>query len=376
MKRSTIQLILSLLAIGLVYSADVACPTDNKFLNMLKAKNSAIVLTNVLTGTSFPICNEIWSTTGTCCDATALKSNFNESMVKDVQGGFNKFMMGLKNVGDGLQKISQVITNKDDAKTKLTTAFNANNTQFNGMTVDQAVDILGAGKTFKEDVETFKTASKDCFTKTLENAGKMFCYGCAGTTQTGVNNDDGSTTITQASCNAQVDKCLYTWRFMMKIGGLMQVISILNKASKSDAPPPKVQDKPNFGGVSMNDIMDAYKNCNNSASDATCTDANKATLCKANFNAAKPPKRASDDNMSPDNMAGLPAPSQRLLQAVTTSSGEVGVSASTGLDLTKTITPPGSDAAVDTSLTSSSSSSARMLMGTIVAFLSAIAILN
>ena len=373
MKRSTIQLILSLLAIGAVYS-QTACPTDNKFLNMLKQKNSAMVLANVLTGSNFTHCNEIWSTTGTCCDLTAMKKNFNETMVKDVKGGFDKFMQGLKRVGEQLQKISQLIANKDDARIKLNTAFTANATQFNGMTVDQAVDLLGAGKTFKEDVDVFKNSSKDCFGKTLEHAGKMFCYGCAGTTPAGINNDDGSTGITQASCNAQVDKCLVAWRFMQRTGGLMQVLSILSRANKSDAPPPKVQDKPGFGGVSMNDLMDAYKNCNNSASDSTCTDASKAILCKANFNAGKPPKRASDENMGEENLKAIPEPPSRVLQgaAVTTSSGDVQITGS-GLDLTKTITPPDSDAKIDDSTTSSS---AKMLMGTIVAFISAIAMLN
>lgn len=367
MKKFT-QLTIALLAISTIMAA--ACP-DKKFLNMLKKKDATAVLTDVDTTSTFDICSEVWKTEGSCCAQAKVKSIFNETMVKNVKGGFDKFIGSLQNVGKSLDKIMKTISNKDDATTKFTAAYTANATQFNGMTVEQAVEALGASKTFKEDSEKFKTDGKTCFDATVQAAGKVFCYLCSGTAATGKETDGGATAITQESCSALLTSCIGTWRFMVSTGGLMQAVSILNRAAKSDAPAPRVQDKPGFGGVSMKDIMDGFKNCGTSLTDTACTADHKANLCKANFNTMAPPPRAGDDNMKPENTAGLPP--ARLLQ-VTESTGDVAISAA-GLDLTKTITTPATDAKVDSSSTTTGVSSAKLLLSGALSLLG-LALLN
>lgn len=368
MKR-LLQLTLALLALGSLYAT--ACP-DKKFLNMLKKKDAAAVLTTVDTTSTFTICSEVWKTDGSCCAQDKIKTIFDDTMVKNVKGGFDKFIGSLKNVGMALNKIMKSISNKDDATAKFTAAFSANSTQFNGMTVAQAVDALGYSKMFKEDAEKFKTSGKDCFNATVTAAGKVFCYLCSGAAPT-AEQTDGSTSVTQESCNALLDKCHHTWKFMHAVGGMMQAVSILNAANKTDAPKPKVQDKPGFGGVKLSDIGDAFKNCNASLTDAACTNDNKAVLCKAHFNVMAPPKRASDENMQPANTEALPA--ARLLQTATESTGDIGVAAS-GLDLTKTITTPTTTASVDSASANTGTSSANLIFGSIFSIVGLYVLLN
>lgn len=371
MKSTTLAILIGVLIAG-TYAQTAACPTDSKFLNMIKSKDSSVLLTNILTGSSFKICNEVWSTTGTCCDQDKITTLFDNVMKNDQKSGYDKFMGGLKNVGGALDRISTLYTNKDDAKTKLTTVYGTNQAYFNGMTVDQAVMALGYSVDFKTDLEKFKTEGKDCFEAVKANSGKIFCYGCAGTPPTSLQNSDGSTTITQPSCDAMLGKCFTTWRFMFRVGGMMQAVSILNRAAKSDAPAPKTRPAPGFGGVSLADIVSAFTKCKDAITDSTCDDASKAILCKANFNTKAPPKDANDDNKSADNVAGLPPKPARILQTVTESTGDVGIS-STGLDLTKSITTPSSSASVDSTTVSNSS---KMIVGGIIAFLSTIVLLN
>jgi hypothetical protein len=340
---------------------------------MVKSKDATAVLTNVLSGTDFKVCNELWKTTGTCCDVDKVTTLFDSVMKNDQKGGYDKFMGGLKNVGGALDRIQKTVTNKDDAKTKLTAVYTSNPEYFNGMTVDDAVNALGFSTSFKEDVEKFKVDGKTCFDAIKASSGKMFCYGCAGTAPTALQTTDGSAGITQASCNAILDKCFTTWRFMFRVGGMMQAVSILNKAAKSDAPAPKTKPAPGFGGVTMTDIVTAFSKCKDAITDAACDDTQKALLCKANFNLREPPKEANDDNRSEDNVKGLPKPS-RILQ-VTQSSGAVAVQ-SNGLDLTTSMTTPASSASVDSTTTDSGVKSAKMIVGGIIAFLSTIALLN
>lgn len=370
MKSTTLAVLIAVLIAG-TYAQSTACPTESKFLNMIKKKDSSVVLTNVLTGTSFKICNEVWNTTGTCCDQDKVTTLFDGLMKNDQKSGYDKFMGGLKNVGAALDKISTLYTNKDDAKTKLTTTYGTNPEYFNGMTVDQAVIALGFSVDFKTDLEKFKTEGKDCFNAVKASSGKIFCHGCAGSTPAALQNNDGSASITQASCDAMLGKCFTTWRFMFRVGSMMQAVSILNRAAKSDAPAPKTKPAPGHGGVTLANIVSAFTSCKDAITESTCDDASKAILCKANFNTNAPPKDANDDNKSQDNVAGLPAKKSRILQT-TESTGNVGIS-TTGLDLTKSITTPSTSAEVDSTTVSNSS---KMIVGGIIAFLSTIVLLN
>ena len=406
MNKSGIKLLISLLAIGSIYcqttgtstSSGSSCSTTSKFLRMLRNMNQSIVLTAPLTSTSFKICSEVWSTSGTCCDVDALNSAFDKKMIEGQKGGYDKFIGGLKNVGQGLEKIMQTISNKDELRATLDKLYTANSTQFNGMTVDQAVDILAESKTFKADVQTFKTDGKKCFEAIKENAGKIFCYGCAAISETALDNADGSSLITQKSCDNLLTTCISTWNFIFRIGGMMQVISILNKNLKADAPAPRVQDKKGFGGVSPSDMLKSYSACSVSLTDAACTEVLRTNLCKANFNILAAPKQANDNNMQKENVAGLPEPSRqgsnstanstgtapppakRVLQtgSVTESSGDIGTGAN-GADLTKKITTPTTTAVVDSTSTDSGltkSSAPLLILNGIAAFVIATCLLK
>ena len=353
--KTLTAILIAILVLG-VCQGQTACPTDNKFLQWLKNEEATAVRSTVLTGSSFEKCNEVWITTGTCCELANLKPVFEKKM-KDQKDGFDKFIQGLKKIQEILDKLKKVVANKDDAKTKLSTAFTANSTQFEGTSVDQALQLLETASSFATDIDTFKKEGKGCFDSLTDASGKVFCYGCVGTTTSAFNNDDGSTSITQASCNALLDKCFFTWGFIQRVGGMMQVAGILNHQAKADAPPPKVNDKPNFGGVSASDMLNAYMNCKGGLSAAACTDTDKANLCKANYNIQRPPKKANDDNLKTENVSNI---GTRRLQGTSVSSGEIGISP-TGADLTKTISPPTTSSTIDAS--GSTSSKAKILQG-------------
>lgn len=360
---------------------------------MLQKVNSSAVLSAPLSGTNFSICNELWNTTGTCCDVATLNIVFNATMANTVQAGFNQFMSGLQNVGNGLQKITQQLSNVSQVTAALTSAMSTNASMFPpNMTVAQGVDVLAEIYSFKNDVAQFKTDGQGCFNALVKASGKLFCYGCAGQTQTGMNNTDGSTTVTQGSCVQMLNSCMTTWKFMFRVGNMMNIVSILNSLSNSNAPAPKPQAAPGFGGVAMSDLVQAYADCNSSINASTCTDTDKANLCKGNYNIMAPPKNANGNNMQSANTASLsasgppvpnnmtsngtaPSGGKRIL-GTTSSSGDVGIGAA-GADLTASITTPSTSASVDSSSTNTGISSvASSIMVTVLAAFAALSLLN
>lgn len=389
MKRVHFGLLL-IVAVGYVAAqSSLSCPSGGKFLGMLKKINKDIVLSAPKTDTaSFTVCKEVWTEAGgTCCDTTALNNGFDDKMKNGMKKGFDDFIGGLKRVRPALDKIKKLATNKDELKTKLTTAYTANPDQFGGATVDQNLETLAYAETFPTEVETFKTKGKECFDAIKEAAGKLFCYGCSAKQDTtNIETTDGSTAISTDSCTSLISKCFDSWRFMHRVGGMMQAVSIINRifgqtkqgqtptgttGTNAMGPPPsdqtsttstggdtKIPDKPAFGGLKLEEVIAAWKNCEKSDS-ATCTDSVKATLCKANFNVMAPPKRANNNNMGADNMSQLsddgkpPAPPKRVLQGASESSGDVTIT-STGLNLNKAVTTPTTTATVDSSTSTSS----------------------
>lgn len=373
MKRATLLLLLTIGAVYTQTTTGTCSTTTNKFLAMISSQDSTAVLSAPLTGTAFTICNEIWSTAGTCCDVTKVTALFNTKMTNQMKKGFDDFIGGLKNVGMSLDKIKNLGgANADTNKNRLNQAFNAGTVASGTMTTEQSVSALGAADTFKSDVETFKTNGKACFEALKENSGKMFCYGCSASTTdaTAMSQSDGSSAITQASCNALLEKCHSTWRFMFRIGGMMEAVAMMNKAiavgkmiqagqtpppatsftsststtttttSSTTSPPPsgtttttttstsgttsgtsgttssvpnagqipnvQIPDKPCFGGISKSDAIAAWDACK-ALTDSTCTEAMKAKLCQSNFNAQKPPKNANNNNMGESMMGQLPS---------------------------------------------------------------------
>ena len=407
MKRLHFGLLL-IVAVGYVAAQSaVSCPSGGKFLGMLKKINKDIVLTTPNTATSsFTVCKEIWTDAGgTCCDTDKLNNGFDDKMKNGMKKGFDDFIGGLKRVGGALQKIKKLATNKDEIKTKLTNAYTANKDQFGDATVDQTLETLAYAETFQTEAETFKTKGKECFDAIKEAAGKLFCYGCsAKQDSTNIETTDGSTAISTSSCTSLLTKCHPSWRFMHRVGGLMQAVSIINRifgqtkqgqtatgtpAANTQGPPPsdqtsttstggdtKIPDKPAFGGLKLEEVINAWKNCD-TIDAATCTDSVKANLCKANFNVMAPPKRANANNMGADNMSQLsddgkpPAPKRVLQSSATESSGDVTVT-STGLDLTKTVTTPATSASVDSSSATTTSSGAIYALSGLVSLLFAL----
>ena len=504
MNRTNLRLALLLLAIGAIscQTAGTACPTDSRFLNMLKKKNSAVVLTTSKASTS-NTCKEAWSTSGTCCDVDILTNSFDDIM-KGIKKGFDDFIEGLKPIGKATDQIQKLANNKDELKTKIdgmlttmassTTTTTATGTAAAGtlpppptgtsappppttttsgtattaagtgttaagtgttaagtgttaagtgttaagtgtaagttkpappaMNADQCAGTLAYISTYKDDAKKFMEVGKGCFEALKDASGKTICHGCSAAPPTGTSNSDGTISITQASCSALLDKCFHTWQFMFKMGSMLECLAIFARGANPDAPQPKTQPQPNFGGISINDLITAFTNCQVSPTESTCTEDNKAVLCKAHFNVMAPPKRASfsKENDAVQVMEKLPPPKtetgsvaatpptgpprtstgsgptagsttgtaagsttgtattqppKRVLQsgAASSSSGDITIGAN-GVDFTKPMTVPLSSATVESSNIDAGLSNAYLSLGSLIAFLSAMSMLN
>lgn len=378
MKTAVVFMIWGLLAFGPVVGQ--SCAADSKFLNMLKGLDKKIVLTTPNTGTTFETCQEVWKDTGSCCDGPKLIATFDRKMKESQKKGFDQFMNGLANLATYLKQIKELGAKKEDAKELLNLGIENNIIKPGDITVDQFVEMLSFVDTLPDDVAQFKVDGKVCFTATKDFVGKLLCFGCAAKPQEGFDNADGSTTITMSSCESLLDKCYTTWRFMHRVGGIVDVISTLSKAIKASAnamfmasgstasssssgsattQPLKIPEPPSFGSLNSKEIMTAFGLCKNSLSDASCLETAKANLCKANFNLWSPPKRSltlqAELAAQLKDLQSLPAlsqnkPKKRVLGTVTESTGDITVGLKAP-DMTKPISVPQTTASVETSST-------------------------
>lgn len=374
MRRYIAVYLLALLAISVHAQSTGSCNTSsNKFLNWLSTQDSSLVFSTPQTGSSFAICNEIWSSTGTCCNIDKMKTIFKNKMAT-VKEGWDKFIKGLVKVKDILEKIKTMMANSGDAMTKFQQAKNSDSSQMENLLPEQALKIMQDGATnFKADLDDFKNNGKACFEHLMKVRGIVFCLGCSASSTNTENfsSTDGKLTITQNSCSNILGKCFKTWRFFHRVGGMMHMAAVLNKQRKPDAPAPQKPDGgAAFGSVTPMDLADAFKNCTSASTTSTCTQTMLNNICIANLNMIKPEKRASDQNMDSGAVS-----SARLLQSTTTYSGDTTVSSSSGSDLTQSVTVADSGQNIDTS-TAGNSNHSSLLNIMIAAFAVMFALLN
>jgi hypothetical protein len=345
MKASSIAFLLTVLIVGASCTGSCA---DNKFLGWLKSADAKNVKANPETGSNFEICNDIWKVEGTCCSVGEIKLTFKNKMDVHKQG-WGKFISGLNQVRKMLNKVEKMTTNRDSVKAAMQKAKEADANQLEGLDSEQATQLIEKSKSFSAEVEEFKKGSKDCFDYVIKLAGTAFCYGCSAKESDRLffSNIDGKLTINQASSTALAEKCLKTWGFMHMVGGMMQMLGVLNKQKKTDAPAPKRPpgNKPNHAGVPEADVFNAFKNCKSATPTGDCTQEALNKLVAAHFNIMAPPKRANDDNMKEDMVSSAPT---RLLEDVVYT-GDSAVSANSGADLTKSVGAPEFGSSIDTS---------------------------
>lgn len=367
---SGILIVALLVASAYTQSCDA---TANKFLGAVKNANANAVSATLVTGTAFEICNDVWKVSGTCCVTGDMKSVFKAKM-DEVRAGWNKFIAGLKKVKDGLDRLKKMTENRDNVKTALTAAKNADANQLEGLEPEQGAQLIDKVKEFGANVEEFKKVCKPCFDYDAQVRGAAFCYGCSAnpTDQGYFSNLDGKLTINQATSTALAEKCIKVWGFMHDVGGMMQLMAAINRQNKPDADAPKRPpgDKPAHGGIPEPEVFAAFKECKDATVTATCTQEMINKLVSANFNLFAPPKRANDDNMGPGVASSQPT---RLLQ--TTFSGDAGVSSS-GADLTKSVGAPSFGSSIDTAPIDGSSSGNIFSMAAIATLASVVLTLN
>lgn len=370
MARYTAILLVALLAVGV---RSQSCNTEgNQFLIWLESMSTGLMKSSPETGSNFAFCNEVWSTQGTCCDADKFKTVYQTKMA-GIAKAWKSFMERMTKVKGLMEKVKKMTSNMDDAKAKMAAARDRDASNTDNLSVDNALKLMSyTMDDFENDLKDFKSNGKDCFNHLMSVRGKVFCYGCSAN-QADTNSfatQTGQLTITQTSCTAMLDKCLKTWRFFFRVGGMLQMAATLNKERHSGAQNPKKPEggSSGFGSVSGSSIYEAFQNCSSTTTSETCTQEMLNNLCTAHFNIMKPEKRASDQNM--DSQA---VTSARLLQSSYT--GESMVSSTSGADLTATVTTADSGQTVETASVSSSPTVTEGLAGLSKIFIGLLAIM-
>lgn len=401
MKKFT-SLLVALLSIGSIICQLDTCAADATAHSMLQRLDTYQTGIAGTTAANPGVCG-VAAADVFCCDVTKFKNAVTTELTK-VKEAFINFGSKVKDFNAAWAKVVSLLTNAKfsslsaaersgvDASILETWAIYYNSTQIDA------------------DFAAFKGQVVDCYAAYAKAVRKVACNACAA--QEGgytVPSHFGSSTIsiTAASCSNLVDKCGKVWTFAHKFGWLVQITAAINK--KKD--PTFSWTAPTLGaiyapgssdsnaGVSVifREIEGAIVKCGPSVS-TTCDAANKAFLCRAFFSiwpgaAATTPRigRAQTAQLA----AGTASAGKRLLIAASIGSIKVAdstndittdaavplatdVPALTAADISEwTVGFPASPSSVSSSSSAvySSSSNAKILLGTLLNFV-AISLLN
>lgn len=410
MKKFTILLV-AFLAVSSVYTACPAAATDHSLIAQFNVINSGTT-TLVPTTAADSAIGTCGATAGNlvkiCCVDAEVRKVVEKELTR-VKAQYEGFGTAVYRFGAVLAKAAS-----------LTTA--AANTTIDGITAGDAT-LGGAtsaqikaftyypAATFVADYDLFKGQVADCYAYHAAAVQKVACHACMETT----GNAAPWTTLTtvaikEASCNEWATKCNKVWNFLHKASWLIQSVALINKkvektagAVTFNAPTTPWGYAPGFTTIEA--INTAITNCGSGDLTATglttCTAAHRADLCKsfigmfagtatvAGVLVGRSQTTYIDGTYNPVSQAA------RRMLAVATSTGAIAIDAA-GVDTTATnalIFPPtAAVAALATgttwshgyvaSTTSSSSSSstttknAKVVIGTILSALFAIAFLN
>jgi hypothetical protein len=288
-------------------------------------------------------------------------------------------------------------------------------TDLSGATDVQAKAFIMAystGALYTADFDAFKGQAVACFDFYSAVYQKIACSGCVGTTSTAAPWTAPEVTITINSCTDFVKNCGKVWNFMHKVGWTASVAAYVNK--KRDAT--KTYTFPLIAAtyymttdasVTLTTINTAITNCGADAAATGCTAPDKVVLCKAFiklFDASAPIARADTTLVKKDDIASS-ITTRRVLVTVAPMTGVIfavadgatavdvstaGTTATFGLPAT-----PVTFVAADTTAWSSgyvapvvgggsssgntgakTTSSAKIVIGTILSAIFAVALLN
>ena len=335
-----------LILVGLL-QAQASCPVDNSFLALLRASGMpSVVLPTVQAGSTFPYCTEVWASSGTCCEPTALQAMYDQMITTSLKAGFDKFIKGVALVRNSITKVQTLLQNQDILSSNHTIAMTNNPTLVEGHTVEEAIMALNYSTMFEQELQNFITEGETCFNAMKNATGALVCYGCSGITPPAFIVTNGSVAITPASCDILLNSCLRPWHFMHEVTFMMQTLAIINQLMNTAAPLPVAFPTPNYGGVPMPTLMLSYNNCK-TVNDTLCAAGDRANICMANFNLLNAPDRWNNRTFDETYFSGLTRRLRqlRILQG-TPMTGDIVVDA-TGIDLTTVVTPPTSTATVD-----------------------------
>lgn len=354
--------------------------TYNAFLEWFKSKNAAAVLSNSVAVGTETTCKDEWTAQGTCCTVAGIKEHF-DKVAKGDGDQWKMFMESTKKFMEGLTKAKEIAAKT----TEVTAAFQKTITMATvekpsrivGMGFDaaSAAAFLGTIKDFSAEVDAFKTASKDCFETMKGYKAKLFCLGCAADGYTYFSKGTGAQGLAfkykSGSCNGLVEKCVSSWKVMMKIQTYTGLLGVIREA-KTDGTdrPAKDPKKMFFKGKSPKAIKDAIEKCPSGKMEGNCADADLDLICEAHLSMSKPPRPAAVES-GDLTMAGQAAPPARLLQ--TAEDEGTGSTDAAGAQLAKS-TSLTSDTSIDTTALTGSSgySSLRAFSLLFVALLAAL----
>ena len=354
-------LLLCLLLVGAAIApagSAVDCTTaNNPFLAWASAIDSTLVLSSANTAGNYPICNELWSTSGkvgTCCNVDKFKAIFEKRMLaaKDKWQGFFASLYRFKT---NLPKIKAI------AGTDTTTQLDAMRTDttkydLDGLSNTQTTDILAITQNMDTRLAAFKTDAKTCFDEAVKVRSKVFCHGCwayggplftANTDSMAAPNFELKT----GTCNTVITACASTWKFVFDVQATMNVIAQIARkrmGGTGDAPANSKQIS-NKLTTKMADVKTAVDACasTNFAVTGTCQQTNLDTICQAFFSWAGNERIARELKPEP-NQSNFTPPPARLLQTATSDDSSTTTNAAGG-DLAMTLAGPTTTATVDAS---------------------------
>jgi hypothetical protein len=408
MKKFTCLLLIALaISYTMAGTCTVNLATTNAFLARLAAIDAAAVVTTQPAAAT-AICS---NSAVLCCDPTKT-SAIVSTQINKIKTALTTFGSKASTIGGVWTKIANLVN---------ASAITGTTTPNASLAAAATADLSGATGAqfqafsyytpamFQADFDNFKTQVPTCFSYYSTAIQNIACDGCAETAAVAArwaSTTSPSIMLNQASINAWAAACNKVWKFMWNVGWFVQTVAYLNKVKGTTAytytGPAVTAIYFQSGTVAIADVNTALTNCGTDATVATCTDANKAVLVKAFVQVY-----GTDSNgigrADTTIIAGTTsfASNGRRILAPTTTDGTVTLDATNGLDLTATavsaaVFPPtaaitlvATDTATwstgyvapssSTSSTSSSSTTtknAKVVIGTILSAIFAIAFLN
>ena len=299
-------------------------------------------VTPTAAGATATTCTEIWTPDGTCCVTAQLNTLFSAKMTP-IKTAWDAFVAGAVAVNGTLAKLKAMVANSTNVTSDLTAAYNATNTsaaQFEGLSVDQAVNLSMTINMFATAVADFKNTSVACFDALVNYRGAAFCYGCSAkaTHMAFFGTTSGALTISTATRDAIALKCVKPWGFIYNLGSAMQVLAILNKQRSVNATAAVRPTAVAFSGVTGAQLYEAFMACPNSTVTAVCTQGLIDRIVVAHFSLFAPEMYANGNNL----VAGTSSSQARRILADATATGLVVIAsdATSGADLTVNLTRP------------------------------------